>query len=103
MMMHPVTILAGGAARCLRALGATGNGVFFEGGAGVGGFVDSGPKMPISSAPNRFTSEWTVVDFRRTGRGGPTRRTTFNRSRSGTGGRDGEDSRRHKRKEHRRR
>src|SRR5690242_10253989 len=35
--------------------------VFFRGGR-VGGFVDSGPKMPMPSASNRSTREWTLVD-----------------------------------------
>jgi len=38
----------------------TKRGVF--GGDGVGGFVDSGPEMPIPSASNRSTAEWTRTD-----------------------------------------
>src|SRR6185437_2066750 len=37
--------------------------VFFQGG-GVGGFVDSWPETLVSSASNRSTLEWTLVDSR---------------------------------------
>src|SRR5438270_6442768 len=38
------------------------NKVFFRGGWGVAGFVDSGPKTLVPSASNRSTPEWTRVD-----------------------------------------
>src|SRR3954465_8946803 len=38
--------------------------VFFEGGRGVAGFVDSEPKTLVPSASNRSTPEWTGVDSR---------------------------------------
>src|SRR6185312_14764267 len=36
--------------------------VFFRGGPGVGGFVDSWPETLVPSASNRSTPEWTLVD-----------------------------------------
>src|SRR6185437_9802592 len=32
---------------------------------GIGGFVDSGARMPIPSVSNRSTAEWTLVDSNR--------------------------------------
>lgn len=34
----------------------------FRGGPGVGGFVDSGPEMPMPSASDRSTAKWIPMD-----------------------------------------
>src|SRR3954449_11901025 len=61
MMMRRLTTLAEPATCVLRGRSAA-NRVFFRGGWGVGGFVDSGPKTLVPSASNRSTAEWTLVD-----------------------------------------